>query len=232
MNIFPCTASEKRKEIGSENTKEPVLRITKSDSETGIKSQKIVDYTESSELEDDTSDCCQKNVDRDFNTDTPNVKDPMISCKLPEDAQPSSDYEEQDDIPISSKREMLEVKSTEKKKNEELFSSDDENRSNSIVDDIISKLDVSNLVVKDVKDQLVSKSMEAFQLDNSDEMLTDAVHKSAIVVSETGEEINTVPVESTSDTTMSTAQSDSDSEAELVIIREKKRSELMTLLIL
>ena len=76
MNIFPCTASEKRKEIGSENTKEPVLRITKSDSKTGIISQKIVDYTESSELEEDTSDCCQKNVDRDFNTDMPNVKDP------------------------------------------------------------------------------------------------------------------------------------------------------------
>ena len=181
-----------------------------------------MDYTASSELEDDTSDSCQKNVDHDFNTDMPNVKDPMIGGKLPADAQPSSDYEEQDDIPISSKREMLEGKSTEKKKNEELFSSNDENRSNCIVDDIISKLDVSNL---DVKDQIVSKSMEAFQLDNSDELLTDAIHKSAVVVSETGEEINTVPVESTSDTTMSTAQSDS--EAELVIIW-KKRSELMT----
>ena len=148
-----------------------------------------MDYIEISELEDDTSDCCQKNVDRDFNTDTPNVRDPMIGCKLPADAQPSSDYEEKDDIPISSKREMLQVKSTEKKKNE-LFSSNDENRSNSIVDDIISKLDVSNLDVKDVKDQLVSKSMEAFWLDNSDELLTDAIHKSAVVVSETGEEIN------------------------------------------
>ena len=178
-----------------------------------------MDYTESSELEDDTSDSCQKNVDCDFNTDMPNVKDPMIGCKLPADAQPSSDYEEQDDIPISSKREMLEGKSAEKKKNE-FFSSDEENRSNFIVDDIISKLDVSNL---DVKDQLVSKSMEAFQLDNSDEPLTDAIHKSAVVVSETGEEINTVPVGSTSDTTMSTAQSDSDSEAELVINRKKKK---------
>ena len=69
----------------------------------------------SSELEDDTSDCCQKNVDRDFNTDTPNVKDPMIGGKLPADAQPS-DYEEQDDIPIFSRREMLEGKSAEKKK--------------------------------------------------------------------------------------------------------------------
>ena len=74
--------------------------------------------------------------------------------------------------------------------------------------------------------------MEAFRLDNSDELLTDAIHKSAVVVSVTGEEINTVPVESTSDTTMLTAQSDSDSEAELVIIQKKRRSELMTLLIL
>ena len=154
----------------------------------------------------------------------------MISGKLPADAQPSSDYEEQDNIPISSKREMLEGKSAEKKKNEDLFSSDDKKRSNSIVDDIISKLDVSNLDVKDVKDQLVSKSMEALRLDNLDELLTDAIHKSAVVVSETGEEINTVPVESTSDTIMLTAQSDSDSETELVIIQ--KKSELMTLLML
>ena len=75
-----------------------------------------MDYTESSELEDNTSDSCQKNVDRDFNTDLPNVKDPMIGGKLPVDAQPSSDYEEQDDIPISSNMEMLEGKSAEKKK--------------------------------------------------------------------------------------------------------------------
>ena len=63
----------RRKEIGSENTKEQFLRITKSDSETGMTSGKIVDYTESSELEDDTSSSCEKIVDRDFNTDTPNV---------------------------------------------------------------------------------------------------------------------------------------------------------------
>ena len=52
--------------------------------------------------------------------------------------------------------------------------------------------------------------MEAFQLDNSEELLTDAIHKSAVVVSETGDESNKVPVavESTSDTTLSTAQSD------------------------
>ena len=223
MNVFPCTASEKRKDIGSENTKEPVLSITKSDSETGVISEKIVDYTESSELEDNTSDSCQKNVDHDLNTYSPNVKDPMTSGKLLVDAQPSSDYEEQEDIPISSNMEMLEGKSAEKKNNEELFSSDDENRSNSIVDDIISKLDVSNLDVKDVKDQLVSKSIEAWWLENSDELLTDAIHKKTVVVSETGEEINTVPVESTSDTTISTAKSDSDLDAELVIVRKKKK---------
>ena len=40
---------------------------------------------------------------------------------------------------------------------------------------------------------------------------------------EIGEEINTVPVESTSDTIMLTAQSDSDSEEELLIIWKKKR---------
>ena len=62
LKIFPSTASEKRKEIGGENTKERVLRITKSDSETGMTSGKIVDYTESSELEDDTSSSCQKIV--------------------------------------------------------------------------------------------------------------------------------------------------------------------------
>ena len=49
-------------------------------------------------------------------------------------------------------------------------------------------MDLSNLDVKNVKDQLVSKSMEAFWLDNSEELLTDAIHKSAVVVSETGEE--------------------------------------------
>ena len=44
---------------------------------------------------------------------------------------------------------------------------------------------------------------------------------SAVVVSETGEEINTVQVESTSDTTISTAGSDSDTE--LVIVRTEKK---------
>ncbi|MDA8032010.1 MAG: hypothetical protein MPK62_12985 [Alphaproteobacteria bacterium] len=83
-------------------------------------SGKMVDYTDSSEFEDDTSSSCQKIVDRDFTTDTPKVKDPLIGGYLPADAQPSSDYEEQDDISISSKREKLEGKSAEKKKNEEL----------------------------------------------------------------------------------------------------------------
>ena len=196
-------------------------------------SGKIVDYTESSELEDDTSCRCEKIVDHDFNTDMQNVKDPLIGHKLPADVQQSSDYEEQDNIPISSKREKLEGKSAEKKTNEELFSSDDENKSNSIIDDIIHNLDLSNFDVKNVKEQLVSKSMETFQLDNSEELLTNAIHKSAVVVSEPGEETNEVPVKSTSDTTLSTAQSNSDPEAELVNIRKiKRRSELMTLLIL
>ena len=167
----------------------------------------------------------KKIVDHDFTTDTSYVKDPLIGGNLPADAQPLSDYEEQDDISISSKREKLEGKSAEKKKNEELFSSNDETKSNSIIDDIISNLDLSNLDVKNVKDQLVSKSMEAFWLDNSEELLTDAIHKSAVVVSETGEESNKVPVavESTSDTTLLTAQSDSDSEAELLIIWKNKK---------
>ena len=70
----------------------------------------LVNYTECS----DTSDDCPKNVERDLNTDSPNSKDPLISGKLPPDAQPSSDCEEQDDI--SSQMEKLEGKSAEKKK--------------------------------------------------------------------------------------------------------------------
>ena len=162
---FPCTASEKTKEIGSEKTKEPVYSITKSDSEnceTGGIREKLVDYTESSELEDETSENCQINVDCDFDTDHRNIKDIIIGGKLlPVDAQPSSDYDEQDEIPIS-KLAMSEGNSEERIKSEELFSSNDENRSNSIVDDIISKLDI--------KDPLVAKSMEAYQLDNSDKL--------------------------------------------------------------
>ena len=107
LKIFPCTASNKRKEIGSENTKEQILSITKSDSETVMTSGKMVDYTDSSEFEDETSSSCQKIVDHDFTTDMPNVKDPLIGGNLPADAQPSSDYEEQDDISISSKRRKM-----------------------------------------------------------------------------------------------------------------------------
>ena len=115
-------------------------------------SKTLVNYTESS----DTSEDCPKNVKHDLNTDSPNSKDPLISGKLPPDAQPSSDCEVQDDI--SSQMEKLVGKSADKKKNEDLFSSDEENWSISIVNEIISKLDVNTLE----KDQLVSKSMEAW----------------------------------------------------------------------
>ena len=67
-------------------------------------SKTLVNYTESS----DTSDDCPKNVEHDLNTDSLNSKDPLISGKLPPDAQPSSDCEEQDDI--SSQMEKLEGK--------------------------------------------------------------------------------------------------------------------------
>ena len=112
-------------------------------------SNTLVNYTESS----DTSDDCPKNVEHDLNTDLPNSKDPLIGGNLPPDAQPSSDCEEQDDI--SSQMEKLEEKLADKKKNEE---DDEDNSSISIVDEIISKLDVNKLE----KDQLVSKSMEAW----------------------------------------------------------------------
>ena len=73
-------------------------------------SKTLVNYTERS----DTSDDCPKNVECDLNTDLLNSKDPLISGKLPPDAQPSSDCEEQDDI--SSQMEKLEGKLAEKKK--------------------------------------------------------------------------------------------------------------------
>ena len=95
--------------------------------------------------------------------------------------------------------------------------SDDENTKNPIVGEILS--------VWDEKEKLVSKSMEAWWLEYLDELLTDAIHKSAVVISETGEEINTVPVESTSDTTISTAKSDSDLDAELVIVQRKEEED-------
>ena len=49
LKIFPCTASNKRKEIGRENAKEQVLSITKSDSETVMTSRKIKDKGKNSE---------------------------------------------------------------------------------------------------------------------------------------------------------------------------------------
>ena len=52
--------------------------------------------------------------------------------------------------------------------------------------------------------------MEAWQLDNSKQLLSDAIHHSAVIVSETGEEIQKVSVESTSDTTISSAKPNSD----------------------
>ena len=73
-------------------------------------SKTLVNYTESS----DTSDDCPQNVERDLKTDSPNFKDPLISGKLPQDAQPSSDCEEQDDI--SSQMEKLEGNSAKEKK--------------------------------------------------------------------------------------------------------------------
>ena len=72
-------------------------------------SKTLVNYTESS----DTSDNCPKYVECDLNTDSLNSKDPLISGKLPPDAQSSSDCEEQDDI--SSQMEKLEGKLAEKK---------------------------------------------------------------------------------------------------------------------
>ena len=138
-------------------------------------SKTLVNYTES-------SDNCPQNVECDLKTDSLNFKDPLIGGKLPPDAQPSSDCEEQDDIS--------------------------------------SQMDVNKLV----KDQLVSKSMEAWCLDNSKQLLAEAIHHSAVVVSERGEEIQKVPVESTSDTTIFPAQSDSDSDEPLVIIRRRMKN--------
>ena len=161
-------------------------------------SKTLINYKESS----DTSDDCPQNVEHDLKTDSLNFKDPLIRSKLPPDAQPSSDCEEQDYI--SSQMEKLEGKSAKKKKNEEeLFSSDEDNGSISIVDEIISKLDVNKLV----KDQLVSKSMEAWHLDSSKQLLSEAIHQTL-----------------TSDTTISSAQSNSDSDEPLVIIRRRMKN--------
>ena len=85
-------------------------------------SKTLVNYTESS----DTSDDCPQNVEHDLKTDSPNFKDPLISGKLPQDTQPSSDCDKQDGI--SSQMEKFEGNPEKKKKNEEdLFSSNEEN---------------------------------------------------------------------------------------------------------
>ena len=98
-----------------------------------------------------------------------------------------------------------------------------------MVDDIISNLDTSS-----EKDPIVSKSMGAYWLENSDELLTDVIHKAAVTVSETGEVIKTVPtLESASDTTILTPQSDSDSDPEIVIVQKKRSlNELMASLLI
>ena len=120
----------------SEITKEAKTSRSDSDSETRGLKEKLVDYTSSDETSEkceitvvtdrpnvkDTSENCQINVV----TDRPNVKDPLISGgTLQEDAQESSDAEERDKI---------------QRKSDELFSSDEENRSSyPIVQEILEK---------------------------------------------------------------------------------------------
>ena len=185
----------------SEITKEAKISCSDSDSETRGLKEKLVDYTSS----DETSEKCQINVV----TDRPNVKDPLISGgTLQEDAQESSDAEEQDKI---------------QRKSDELFSSDKENRSSyPIVQEILEKWEAHE---QKQKDELVLRSPEAYRLENKDELLTDDIHKNVVIVSATGEEVNSGQVESTSDTTISTTNtaSDSDSRPELIITRKKKR---------
>ena len=75
------------------------------------------------------------------------------------------------------------------------------------------------------------RSQEAYHLENKDELLTDDIHKNVVIVSATGEEVNSGQVESTSDTMISTTNtaSDSNSRPELIIMRKKRgRSELLT----
>ncbi|MDA7999938.1 MAG: hypothetical protein MPL62_01360 [Alphaproteobacteria bacterium] len=203
----------------SEITKEAKISRSDSDSETRGLKEKLVDYTSSDETSEkceitvvtdrpnvkDTSENCQINVV----TDRPNVKDPLISGgTLQEDAQESSDAEERDKI---------------QRKSDELFSSDEENRSSyPIVQEILEKWEAHE---QKQKDELVLRSPEAYRLENKDELLTDEIHKNVVIVSATGEEVNSGQVESTSDTTISTANtaSDSDSGPELIITRKKKR---------
>ena len=185
----------------SEITKEEKISRSDSDSETRGLKEKLVDYTSS----DETSEKCEITVV----TDRPNVKDTLISGgTLQEDAQESSDAEERDKI---------------QRKSDELFSSDEENRSSyPIVQEILEKWEAHE---QKQKDELVLRSPEAYRLENKDELLTDDIHKNVVIVSVIGEEVNSGQVESTSDTTISTANtaSDSDSGSELIITRKKKR---------
>ena len=101
--------------------------------------------------------------------------------------------------------------------------SDEENRSSyPIVQEILEKWEAHE---QKQKDELVLRSQEAYRLENKDELLTDGIHKNVVIVSATGEEVNSGQVESTSDTTISTTNtaSDSDSGPELIIMRKKKR---------
>ena len=185
----------------SEITKEAKTSHSDSDSETRGLKEKLVEYTSS----DETSEKCEITVV----TDRPNVKDPLISGgTLQEDAQESSDAEEQDKI---------------QRKSDELFSSYKENRSSyPIVQEILEKWEAHE---QKQKDELVLRSQEAYRLENKDELLTDDIHKNVVIVSATGEEVNSGQVESTSDTTISTANtaSELDSGPELIITRKKKR---------
>ena len=194
----------------SEITKEAKISRSDSDSETRGLKEKLVEKCEITVVTDrpnvkDTGENCQINVV----TDRPNVKDPLISGgTLQEDAQESSDAEERDKI---------------QRKSDELFSSDEENRSSyPIVQEILEKWEAHE---QKQKDELVLRSPEAYRLENKDELLTDEIHKNVVIVSATGEEVNSGQVESTSDTTISTANtaSDSDSGPELIITRKKKR---------
>ena len=190
----------------SEITKEAKISRSDSDSETrGLKEKCEITVVTDRPNVKDTGENCQINVV----TDRPNVKDPLISGgTLQEDAQESSDAEERDKI---------------QRKSDELFSSDEENRSSyPIVQDILEKWEAHE---QKQKDELVLRSPEAYRLENKDELLTDEIHKNVVIVSATGEEVNSGQVESTSDTTISTANtaSDSDSGPELIITRKKKR---------
>ena len=194
----------------SEITKEAKISRSDSDSETRGLKEKLVEKCEITVVTDrpnvkDTGENCQINVV----TDRPNVKDPLISGgTLQEDAQESSDAEERDKI---------------QRKSDELFSSDEENRSSyPIVQEILEKWEAHE---QKQKNELVLRSQEAYCLENKDELLTDEIHKNVVIVSATGKEVNSGQVESTSDTMISTANtaSDSDSGPELIITRKKKR---------